>query len=162
MRTIGSQGSGASQLNQPIGVAFDSAGRIIVADLRQTAGIIECSCCATATAATYEPLAAKAVEMGSLTHHRERLRESPYTGAAVSPPLVPPLALSQPIYLYILCRRLRSVNPFIYIYIHIYMYMCTYEYVCTHSWCVGVCETRRVSKTQSKKYESCLSLRRIT
>ena len=32
MRTIGSQGSGAGQFNDPRGVAFDSAGHIIVAD----------------------------------------------------------------------------------------------------------------------------------
>jgi DNA-binding beta-propeller fold protein YncE len=32
LRTIGSGGSGAGQFNQPRGVAFDSAGHIIVAD----------------------------------------------------------------------------------------------------------------------------------
>jgi hypothetical protein len=63
LRIIGSKGSGAGQFNCPYGVAFDSAGHIIVADT----GIIECRCCATATAATYEPSAAKAVETGSST-----------------------------------------------------------------------------------------------
>ena len=61
LSTIGSKGSGAGQFNLPRGVAFDSAGHIIVADRE----IIECRCCATATAATYEPSAAKAVETGS-------------------------------------------------------------------------------------------------
>jgi tripartite motif-containing protein 71 len=32
LRTIGSEGSGAGQFNGPNGVAFDSAGHIIVAD----------------------------------------------------------------------------------------------------------------------------------
>ena len=32
LRTIGSKGSGAGQFNEPRGVAFDSAGHIIVAD----------------------------------------------------------------------------------------------------------------------------------
>ena len=32
LRTIGSEGSGAGQFNEPRGVAFDSAGHIIVAD----------------------------------------------------------------------------------------------------------------------------------
>ncbi len=53
VRTVGSAGSGAGQLNKPRGVTFGSADHIIVADFNSH-GIIECRCCATATAATYE------------------------------------------------------------------------------------------------------------
>jgi hypothetical protein len=56
LRIIGSEGSCAGQFKRPYGVAFDSAGL--------TRRTIKCRCSATATAATYEPLAAKAVQMG--------------------------------------------------------------------------------------------------
>ena len=114
---FGSCGSYIGQFNGPKMMAWDREGNVVVADCVNdrlqvirlsdgaVLGIIECRCCATATAATYEPSAAKAVEMGSSTvpapfcstraHHRERLLQSSHTGAGVSATI---------------SRALRSVN----------------------------------------------------